>query len=72
VIQSVGISYGGDAKRFLAFMAQVDERQCQEVLVSTPKPKGRRELKNLESSFTFDARSVGFSWERGKRAPAAM
>ena len=53
-------------------MAQVDERQRQEVLVSTPKPKGRRELKNLEYSFTFDARSVGFSWERGKRAPAAM
>jgi hypothetical protein len=72
VIQSVGISYDGDAKRFLDFMAQVDERQCQEVLVSTPKRKGRRELKNLESSINFDSRSVGSSQDRGKMALAVM
>jgi len=35
-------------KGFLELLAQVDEEQHQEVLVSTPKFKGSREVKNLE------------------------
>jgi hypothetical protein len=45
--QTVGISYKGDAKRFLDFMAQVEKRQRQEVLVYAPKTKGRRGGKEL-------------------------
>lgn len=34
--------------------------------------KGIRELKNLECSINFDARGVGSSWVKGKRALACL
>jgi hypothetical protein len=42
----------------------LEEEQRHEVLVSLPKPKGRRELKSLECSINFDAR--GDCSSRGK------
>jgi hypothetical protein len=40
--------------------------------VSTPKLKGRRELKNLEYSSNFDAKSRGSSLGKSKKALAVM
>jgi hypothetical protein len=39
-LQAVGISFEGNVKGFLDVIAQVDEGQRLEVLVSTPKIKG--------------------------------
>jgi hypothetical protein len=40
--------------------------------MSTPKLKGRRELKNLECSINFDAKSRGSSLGNSKKALAVM
>ena len=61
----MGISYRGDEKGFLDFLTLVDERQGQEILVSTFKPKGSRDLKCL---INCDAKGVGSSKGKGKRA----
>ena len=53
----LGISCGGDENKLLGLLAILEEEQ--HALVSPFKPKGRRELKNLECSINFDAR--GFS-----------
>jgi hypothetical protein len=58
---TMGVSYRGNQKGFLNFLALVDEGQYQEVSVSTSKQKGKRELKNLECSINFDAKGVGSS-----------
>jgi hypothetical protein len=68
----MGISYGDDEKGFLDFLTLVDEEQHQEIPVSASKPKGSRELKNLECSINFDARGVGSSRGKGKRALAVL
>jgi len=57
---------------FLDLLAQIDVTQHQEVLVSTPKFKGSREVKNLECSINFDARSFGSSRGKGKSALAVV
>ena len=69
---TMGISYGGDEKGFLDFLTLVDEGQQQEFSVFASKPKGRRGLKNLEFSINFDARGVGSSRGKGKRALAVL
>jgi hypothetical protein len=50
------------------FLALIDEGQRQEVSVLASKLKGYREIKNLECSINFDARRVGSSRVKGKRA----
>jgi hypothetical protein len=49
-------------------LALIDEGQRQEVSVLASKLKGYREIKNLECSINFDARRVGSSRVKGKRA----
>jgi hypothetical protein len=68
----MGDSYGGNEKGFLDFLALIDEGQCQEVSVPASKLKGFREIKNLECSINFDARGVGSSRVKGKRACAVV
>jgi hypothetical protein len=46
----------GNEKKLLDLLTVLEEEQRHEVLVSPSKPKGRRELKNLECSINFDAR----------------
>jgi hypothetical protein len=53
-------------------LALVEEGQYQEVSVSTSKQKGKRELKNLECSINFDAKGVGSSQVKSKRALAVV
>lgn len=64
--------YGGNEKVFLDNLALIDEGQRQEVSVSSSKLKGYRELKNLKCSINFEARGVGSSREKGKRARAVV
>jgi hypothetical protein len=54
----MGVSFKGTEKGFLDFLTLVNEGQCS---VSAPKQKGKREVKNLEYSFNFDARGVGLA-----------
>jgi hypothetical protein len=70
--RTMGVSYRGNEKGFLDFFALIDEGQHQKVSVSTSKPKGYKEIKNLECSINFDARGVGSSQEKGKRAHAVV
>jgi len=44
--QTLGVSHEGNVNGFLDLMAQVDEQQCQEALVSISKFKGSCEVKN--------------------------
>jgi hypothetical protein len=53
-------------------MIQVVEGQRLEVLVSNPKTKGNRELHNLECNISYDARSLGSTRGKSKRALAVM
>jgi len=62
--QTLGISHEGNEKAFLDFMALIDAEHRVEALVSTPKFKGCREVKNLECTINYDAR--GFGSSRGK------
>jgi hypothetical protein len=55
---TMGVSFKGTEKGFLDFLTLVNEGQCS---VSAPKQKGKREVKNLEYSFNFDARGVGLA-----------
>jgi hypothetical protein len=48
-------------------LTEPEEKQGHQVLVSRPKPKGRRELKNLECSINFDARGVCSTRGKGMR-----
>jgi hypothetical protein len=57
-LQTVGIFFEGNVKGFLDVMTQVVEGQHLEVLVSTPKVKGNRELHNLECDINYDGRSI--------------
>jgi hypothetical protein len=59
--QTQGVSHEGNAKGFWDLMSKIDEEQLQEFLVSTPKFKGSREVKNLECSINYDVRSFGSS-----------
>jgi hypothetical protein len=68
----MGISFEGNIKGSLDVMAQVVEGQCLEVPISTPKVKGNRELYNLECNINYDARSLGSTWGKSKRALAVM
>jgi hypothetical protein len=43
-------------------MAQVDAEQRLEASVFTSKSKESREMKNLECTTNYDARSSGSSW----------
>jgi hypothetical protein len=49
----MGISCGGNEKKLLDLLTILEEEQRHEVLVSTSKPKGRRELKNLREFYKF-------------------
>jgi hypothetical protein len=64
----MGISFEGNKKGFLDIMAQVVDGQCLEVPVSTPKIKGNRELHNLECDINYDAKSLGSTRGKSKRA----
>ena len=65
-LQAAGTSFEGNTTKILNLMSQVDKGKHHEVPDPTPKLKGtkfkgRRELKNLECSINFDARSRGSS-----------
>lgn len=62
--QTLGISHEGNEQTFLDFMAQIDAEHRLEAPAPTPKFKGCREVKNLECTINYDARSFGSS--RGK------
>jgi len=64
------ISFEGNVKGFLDVMSQVVEGQHLEVPVSTPKIKGNREIHNLECDINSDARSLGSTRGKSKRALA--
>jgi hypothetical protein len=67
-LQAAGISFVGNEKGFLDVMAQKVEGQRLEVPVSIPKIKGNRELHNLECDINYDARSLGSTRGKSKRA----
>jgi hypothetical protein len=69
-LQAIGISFEGNVNGFLDVMAQVVEGQSLEVPVFTPKFKGNREIPNLESNINYDARSLGSTRGKSKRALA--
>jgi hypothetical protein len=60
----LGISCGGNEKKLMDLLTELEEKHGHEVLVSPSEPEGRRELKNLECPINFDARGVCSS--RGK------
>jgi hypothetical protein len=62
--RTMEISFMGSEEGFMDFLTLVDEGQN---VVSTPKKKGNRKVKNLECSINFDAGGVGSSRARGKR-----
>jgi hypothetical protein len=51
---TMGISFEGDEKGFLDFLTLIVEGQCQQDPAFVPKPKGTRDVKNLECSINFD------------------
>jgi hypothetical protein len=59
VAQALGISFGGHKKRFLDLMSVIEKCQNRGDGGSVSKPKGWRELKNLECSLNFDVGSIG-------------
>jgi hypothetical protein len=61
---TIGMSFGGDEKRLVDLFSTIKEGWYLEDGVFASKLKGRMELKNLECSINFDARSSGSS--RGK------
>jgi hypothetical protein len=67
-LQAMEISFEGNKKGFLNVMAQVVEGQRLEVPVSTPNTKENRELHNLECDINYDARSLGSTRSKSKRA----
>jgi hypothetical protein len=71
VFPFLGISCGGNEKKLLELLTVLDKDQRREVLASPSKPKGRRELKNLECSTNFDGRGDCSSWGKGKRVVLA-
>jgi hypothetical protein len=71
-LQVAGISFEGDMMGFLNLMAQVDKGQRHEIPDSTPKLKGRRELKNLECSINFDDRNHGSCQSKSKKDLVVM
>jgi hypothetical protein len=74
-LQAMGISFEGNTMRFLNPLAQVDQGMRHEVpnpIPPSPKLIGSRELKNLECSINFDARSHGSSQGKSKKALVVM
>jgi hypothetical protein len=69
---TMGISFEGGEKGFLDFLTLSNEGQCQEDPASVPKPKGSRDVKNLECSISFDVRSVRSCWGEGKKTIHGM
>jgi hypothetical protein len=67
-----GISYKGDEKDFMDFLTLIDEGQHQEDPISNLKPKGNREVNNLDCSINFDTRGVCSSRSKGKRVVAIL
>ena len=49
----VGLSWGGDNKRLSNLFSVIEEEKWE---LAAPKVKGKRELKNLECSWNFEAR----------------
>ena len=74
-LQAMRISFEGNTIGFLNLLAQVDQGLRHEVpnlIPPSPKLKGSRELKNLECSIHFDARSHGSSRGKSKKALVVM
>jgi hypothetical protein len=61
---ALGITFGGDEKRFMDLLSSIEEDRHREDGGSVSRPKGWRERKNLECSLNFDVGGVGSS--RGK------
>ncbi|GLT54072.1 hypothetical protein SLA2020_273030 [Shorea laevis] len=59
VAQALGISFGGHKKIFLDLMSVIEKGQHRVDGGSVSKPKGWRELKNLECSLNFDVGDIG-------------
>jgi hypothetical protein len=69
---TMGISFEGGEKGFLDLLTLSNEGQCQEDPASVPKPKGSRDVKNLECSISFDVRSIRSCWGKGKKTIHGM
>jgi hypothetical protein len=64
VAPALGITFGGDEKRFMDLLSSIEEERHREDGGSVSRPKGWRERKNLECSLNFDVGGIGSS--RGK------
>jgi hypothetical protein len=64
IAQALGLSFGSNRKRFLDLMSVIEEGQHRVDGGFVLKPKGWRELKNLECSLNYDVGGIGSS--RGK------
>ena len=49
----VGLSWGGDSKRLSNLFSVIEKEKWE---LAAPKVMGKRELKNLECSWNFEAR----------------
>jgi hypothetical protein len=61
IAPALGITFGGNEKRFMDLLNVLEEGQHREDEGFVSKPKGWRERKNLECSINFDARGNGSS-----------
>jgi hypothetical protein len=67
----LGMSFGGDEKRVMDLLSDIEEGQHREGVVeeygsSVLKPKGWRERKNLECSLNFDVGDIGSSRSKNR------
>jgi hypothetical protein len=66
-VNTLGVSHEGNVKGFLDFMTRIDAEHRLEASISSSKFKGSREVKNLECSINYDARSLCSSRGKAKR-----
>jgi hypothetical protein len=63
---TLGLTFEGDKKSLLNLFSVIEEDQHHEEGASAPNTKGKKELKNLECSINFEARSCGSSRVKGR------
>jgi hypothetical protein len=66
---AVGLSWGGDKKSLLDLFFIIYKEREHFINVSTPKVKGKKELKILECSINFEARGQRSSLAKCQHRP---
>jgi len=61
----VGMTFVGHKLQLLAFLTSIEEERKEERRLGKGRTKGKREIKNLESSINYEAKGSGLS--SGKR-----